>query len=91
MLASSNVFWIRWICRVCSRTSCLRARISERSSWIASPGTKLALIRPKAVKSAIQVASFTSVLRPGTFLICAALAKISSNLPSLKMFHTGFQ
>jgi len=27
MLASVSVFWIRWTCRVCSRTSCLRVRI----------------------------------------------------------------
>jgi hypothetical protein len=32
-----------------------------------------------------------SVLRPSTFLMCAALATISAKSPSLKMFHTGFQ
>ena len=69
----------------------MRARSSERSSWSASPGTKLALIRPQAVKSAIHVASLTSVLRPGTFLMWAAFASISSKAPSLRMFHTGFQ
>jgi len=37
MLASSSVFCIRWMWLVCSRVSCLRARSSERSSWIASP------------------------------------------------------
>ena len=91
MLASSSVFWIRWMWLVCSRVSCLRARSSERSSWIASSGTKLGLISPQATRSAIHVASFTSVLRPGTFLMCAALATISSNAPSLRMFPTGFQ
>ena len=40
-LASVKVFWIRWTWLVCSRTSCLRARISVRRSWKASSGTKL--------------------------------------------------
>jgi transposase len=35
-------------------------------------GTRRARMRSSANKSAIQVASFTSVLRPGTFLMCAA-------------------
>src|SRR6267378_3550695 len=69
ILASANVFSIRWTCRVCSRISCLRVRVNERNSWISSPGTKLALISPHANRSAIHVASFTSVLRPGTFLM----------------------
>ena len=90
MLASSSVFWIRWIWLICSRLSCLRAQ--QRTQLLdPSSGTKLALISPQATKSAIHVASFTSVLRPGTFLICAGLATISSNAPSLRMFHTGFQ
>lgn len=38
---------------------------------------------------ASNVASFTSVLRPGTFLTWAALASISSKSPSLRMFQTG--
>ena len=37
------------------------------------------------------VASFTSVLRPGTFLTCAALASVSATSPSLRMCQTGFQ
>ena len=49
-----------------SRTSCLRVRVRSRSSWIATGGTKLARIRPCASRSAIHVASLTSVLRPGT-------------------------
>src|SRR5215475_4295075 len=32
-----------------------------------------------------------AVLRPGTFLMCLALATSNSNLPSLRIFHTGFQ
>src|SRR5215471_4942632 len=45
---------------------------------------------PCASRSAIQVASLTSLLRPGTFLMCAALASTSSNSPSSRC-HTGFQ
>src|SRR5580700_6384839 len=62
-----------------------------RCSCVAAFGTKLARIKPCASRSASHVASFTSVLRPGTFLTCLALANISSNSPSLRMFHTGFQ
>ena len=39
-------------------------------------------MRPCASKSAIHVASFTSVLRPGTFLMCIAFASTRSKLPS---------
>jgi hypothetical protein len=48
----------------------LLARAQQRSELLdrASSGTKLALICPQATKSAIHVASFTSVLRPGTIL-----------------------
>ncbi len=40
--------------------------------------------------SAVHSASFTSVLRPGTFLMCRALTRISFNEPS-RMFQIGFQ
>jgi len=33
----------------------------------------------------------TSVLRPGTFLTCAAFASTNSNSPSERMCQTGFQ
>jgi len=69
----------------------LRVRISERSSWISSGGTKLALSSPQASRSAIHMASFIAVLRPGTCLMCAALATISVKSPSLRIFHTGVQ
>ena len=42
MLASSSVFWMRCVCRCCSRTSCLRVRSRPRSSWVCGSGTKLA-------------------------------------------------
>ena len=47
-------------------------------------------ISPCASRSAIQVASLTSLLRPGTLRICAGLARRSSSSPS-RMCHTGFQ
>src|SRR5215831_9026378 len=53
-------------------------------------GTKLAFSNPCSNKSAIHSASFTSVLRPGTFLMRWALATVSSKSPS-RMAYTGFQ
>jgi hypothetical protein len=53
-------------------------------------GTKLERSKPWHSKSAIHSASFTSVLRPGTFLTCCALATTISNAPS-RMAYTGFQ
>src|SRR5882724_4431130 len=58
---------------------------------MAGSGTKLARTNPCANNSDSHVASFTSVLRPGTFLTWAALAKTSSKLPSASTCHTGFQ
>src|SRR5262245_48797805 len=47
----------------------------------------------QAVREQVRdpITIFESLLRPGTFLICAALAKTSSNPPSAKMCQTGFQ
>jgi len=78
---------------------------SRTICWVGSSGTKLALIIPCAIKSASHVASFTSVLRPGTFFTCAAfhpsdeglslgtpaLARINANSPSERICQTGFQ
>src|SRR5438128_1637961 len=58
---------------------------------MSSAGTKLALISPQASRSAIHIASLMSVLRPGTCLMCAALATISVKSPALRIFHTGVQ
>src|SRR6266702_3561908 len=66
-------------------------RASARSSCTFSSGMKLPLISPQANRSAIHIASFMSVLRPGTFLICAALATISSKAPSPRIRNTGIQ
>ena len=89
-LASSRTFWSRSVCWAISRTSCLRVRVRSRSSWIGAGGTKLLRIRPCASRSAIQVASLTSLLRPGIWRRCIALASTSSNWPS-RTCQTGFQ
>src|SRR5262245_51526242 len=47
-------------------------------------------MRPWASRSAIQVASLTSLLRPGMLRICMALARTSANRPS-RTRQTGFQ
>ncbi len=65
-------------------------RVRSRSACTAGGGTKLARIRPCAKRSASHMASFTSVLRPGTFFTCAALAKTRSS-SSASTAHTGFQ
>src|SRR5262245_29352271 len=88
MLASSSVFWIRRMWLAFSRTNCLRVLRNVRISCVGPSGTKLARIRPCANNSEIQSASLTSVLRPGTFLICAALASTRSKPPSAKMCDT---
>ena len=79
------------MCLVLSCTSCLRVRNRPRSSCVAPSGTKLARIRPWARRSDCQAASLTSLLRPGTFFTCRALASTSSTSPSLRMCQTGFQ
>src|SRR5262245_34422918 len=90
MFASSRTAWMRCTCCTISRVNCFRVRVRSRNSWIAGGGTKLDRIRPCAIRSASQVASFTSLLRPGTFFTCAAFARISANRPS-RMCQTGFQ
>src|SRR6185437_5332057 len=65
-------------------------RGQDRSSWIGAGGTKLERIRPWASSSAIQAASFTSVLRPGTLRMCWSLASTNSRCSSSRC-HTGFQ
>src|SRR6516165_4834112 len=90
MFASSRTAWMRCTCCTISRVNCFRVRVRSRNSWIAGGGTKLDWIRPCANRSASQVASFTSLLRPGTFFTCAAFARISANRPS-RMCQTGFQ
>ena len=50
----------------------------------------LAVMSPWASRSAIHVASFMSVLRPGTFRMCAALARTNVRVSS-STCQTGFQ
>src|SRR5262245_42636863 len=90
MFASSRTAWMRCTCCTISRVNCFRVRVRSRNSWIPGGGTKLDRIRPCANRSASQVASFTSLLRPGTFFTCAAFARINANRPS-RMCQTGFQ
>jgi hypothetical protein len=60
-----------------------------RSSRIGLGGTKLERSSPWQSRSAIHSASFTSVLRSGTFLMCCAFATTISNAPS-KSASIGF-
>ena len=92
MLASYSVFWVRWTCQVCSRVSCFRERSNECNSWIACSGTKLTLIRPQLKRSSIHMASFMSVLRPGTFLflMCAAWPPSTRTCRRSKCSTAGF-
>ena len=60
----------------------LRPKGETCKSPDAGGGMKLARISPCASRSASHVASFTSLLRPGTFFTCAALARTSANRSS---------
>ena len=90
MLASSSVFWMRWVCCASSWTSCLRVRVKSRSACTAGGGTKRLRINPWAKRSAIHAASVTSLFRPGTFRMWAAFASTSSKA-SPRTCQTGFQ
>src|SRR5215207_9033643 len=90
MVAACKVLSMRWTWLAFSRVSCLRARVRSRSACSESEGTKLGRMRPWASRSASHVASFTSVLRPGTALTGWALASTSSKSPA-KTAQTGFQ
>src|SRR5215212_1830087 len=73
---------MRWTWLAFSRVSCLRARARSRSACSGIAGTKLGRMRPWASRSASHVASFTSVLRPGTAFTWWALASTSSKSPA---------
>jgi hypothetical protein len=47
---------------------------------------KLGRSKPWRSKSAIHSASFTSVFRPGTVLMCAALTTYTSSTPSIRLY-----
>ena len=61
-------------------TSVLRYRVKSRTSRISRGGTKLPCSKPHSSNCAIAP-SLASVLRPGTFLICAAPAVPRTLLP----------
>ena len=90
MLASSSTFWIRLATAVCSLTNCVRCRVRSRSSRCHAGGTKLARSKPCCSNCAIHAQSLTSVLRPGTCLMCWALTKMTRKRPSNRL-KSGFQ
>src|SRR3990172_251619 len=69
--------------------SALRYRVRSRSSRISGGGTKLGCKRPCSSNCAIHAQSETSVFRPGTFLMCAALTNSTSKSSSSREY-TGF-
>ena len=77
--ASSSSFSSRCTSRERSRVIAVRARVRSRSCRIGSGGTNEARTSPWAPSWASQVASETSVLRPGRFFTCRALTSITSN------------
>ena len=77
MPVSSSSFSRRWTTRPRSRVAVVRARVRSRSSRTGSGGTKEGLTKPWAPSWASQAASETSVLRPGKFLTCRALTRIT--------------
>ena len=74
--ASSSSFSSRWTSRPRSRVIAVRARVRSRSCRIGSGGTNEPRTRPCAPSWASQVASETSVLRPGRFFTCRALTSM---------------
>ena len=90
MLASSSTFWMRLTAADRSWINCVRCRVRSRSSRIGCGGTKLAWSKPCCNNWAIHWQSLTSVLRPGTFLMCSALTRMTQTPPS-RMLKTGFQ
>ncbi len=75
-LASSRVFWMRWTWLACSRTSCLRVRSRVAHRPGSGLGHEAGADQAVGEQVESQTASATSVLRPGTFLTWAALARI---------------
>src|SRR5260221_1130841 len=85
--ASSSTLWTRLTSRVRSCTRLTRRRVRSRRSCCSWLGTKLAVKSPCCNKSTIHSASCTSVFRPGTALICWALATTNSKKPILSSIH----
>lgn len=98
MLLATDDNWMPARCKIpCNRktssvrccTSVLQYRVKSRTSRISRGGTKLPCSKPHSSNCAIAP-SLASVLRPGTFLICAAFTSSTSN-PSSSTQYTGFQ
>ena len=79
-LASSSTFCSRLTAAERSSTRVVRVRVRSRSSRWGRSGMKLARSSPCRSRSAIHSASLTSVLRPGTALMCGALTTSTSQL-----------
>jgi hypothetical protein len=71
--ASSSSFSSRWASLPRSRVTAVRVRVRSRSARIGAGGTNDPATSPCAPSWASQVASATSVLRPGRFFTCRAL------------------
>ena len=66
--------------------ACACASVS-RSAGAVLAGTKLGLIKPHAIRSASHIASFLSVLRPGTFFKVRRIAQHQLEVPFEHMPH----
>jgi len=79
--ASCNTFSSRWMARVRSSTRVLRYRVKSRSSRIGG-GTNEGRTKPCSTSCAIHAESATSVFRPGTFFMWAAVSSQTSGIRS---------
>ena len=77
ILASSSTFWMRLAAADRSWINCVRSRVRSLNSRIGWGGTKMALSNPCCNNWAIHWQSLTSVLRPGTCLMCSALTRMT--------------
>ena len=92
MLASSSVFWMRWIWQVRSRTSCFLVRIRLRSSTTSCGGTKLAPDQPVRlqIREPNRVRHVALAARNGLDVL--GIGQNQLEVPGLdRMCHTGFQ
>jgi hypothetical protein len=74
MEASSNINSNRVVSRVRSPISCIRYRVNIRNRRISGGGTNDGANNPCSNNCAIHSLSRTSLLRPGTAFMCAALS-----------------
>lgn len=88
--ASSSTLCSRWDSRARSSIAELRWRVRSRSARNGSGGMKLGRTRPCSSSDAPQIASATSVLRPGTLRMCRALITHTSGTDASNTRWTGF-